>query len=114
MHEVGLISEALNQAIAAAKNAGASRIERLTFIYDPTSHVSPENVEALFMAMSDGTIAQGARLVLRPREIELHCIHCGVHYPALHRHTACPSCQRQGMPLGHVAELSLESIDIDV
>ncbi len=107
------MSEALNQAIVAAGNAGASRIERLTFKYAPTGHVTPEIVETLFMAMSDGTIAQGAQLVIEPLSSTLHCIYCEHDYEASDANDLCPACQRPGMPSDDMPELLLESIDVD-
>lgn len=113
MHEVGLMTDALNRAIAAAESAGARRIECLTFTYDPTGHVTPEIVETLFLAMSAGTLAQGARLVVEPTEVTLRCIECGQDFRATGSNTACPTCERAGIPVGEVPELLLESIDID-
>ena len=113
MHEVGLMSEALNRAIAMAGDAGASRIQRLTFKYAPTGHVTPEIVETLFQAMSGGTIAEGARLVVEPQESAFHCLFCDCDYAATDASAVCPTCQRPGMPSDGVPELVLESIDID-
>ena len=113
MHEVGLMSEALSRAIAAAGDAGASRIERLTFKYAPTGHVTPDIVETLFHAMSSGTIAEGARLVVEPQESTFHCLLCDCDYAAADPGAVCPTCRRPGMPSDGVPDLVLESIDID-
>ncbi len=113
MHEVGLMTDAISRAISAAESAGAQRIEGLTFKYDPTGHVTPEIVETLFLAMSNGTLAQGARLVVEPQQVTLHCIACGQGFLAMDSNTACPACGRAGMPASDVPELVLESIDID-
>ncbi len=113
MHEVGLMTDALNRAIAAAEEAGAHRIDGLTFTYDPTGHVTPEIVETLFLAMSNGTLAQGARLVVEPQPVTLHCLACSEDFLTTDSDAACPTCGRVGMPVSDVPELVLESIDID-
>ena len=113
MHEVGLMTDALKRALAAAENAGAQRITGLTFRYDPTGHVTAEIVETLFLAMSNATLAQGARLVVEPQQVALQCLACGEDFLVAGSDVACPTCGRVGMPVSSVPELWLESIDID-
>ncbi len=107
------MSAALNQAIAAAGDAGASRIARLTFKYAPAGHVTPEIIETLFQAMSGGTIAEGALLVVEPQATTFHCIQCDRDYLVVDRNDTCPGCQRSGLPASEAADLVLESIDVD-
>ncbi len=107
------MSSALNQAIVAAKNAGAGHIDRLTFRYSPTGHVTPEIVETLFLSMSSGTIAEGARLVVEPQAQIAHCLRCDRPFPVTDPADSCPVCHGPGMPMGDAPELILESIDVD-
>jgi Zn finger protein HypA/HybF involved in hydrogenase expression len=60
MHEVSLVSAAIDQAIAAAQRAGASHVERLTFSLAADGHVTRESVETLVAALSGGTLVAGA------------------------------------------------------
>jgi Zn finger protein HypA/HybF involved in hydrogenase expression len=62
VHEVGLVAEALEVAIGAARDAGAERIQRLTFVLANGGHVTPEAVETLVLIMSRGTLAEGAEV----------------------------------------------------
>jgi Zn finger protein HypA/HybF involved in hydrogenase expression len=64
MHEVGLVAAALEQAERAAREAGAARIVRLTFALAPRGHVSRAAVETLVAALSPGTLAEGAAVVV--------------------------------------------------
>jgi hydrogenase nickel incorporation protein HypA/HybF len=107
------MSDALSRAVAAAESAGARRIERLTFTYDPTGHVTPEIVETLFHVMSNGTPAQGAALVVEPREVRLRCLRCDQNFLVSGSSTVCPACQGAGIRVDEVPELVLESIDVD-
>ena len=110
MHEVGLIADALNRAVAAAEGAGAGKIERLVFAISG-DHVTPEAVETLVASMSHGTLAEGAAVVVERRAVEYACLHCGARYLA-ERDDRCPECGRGGLPLGDTPELALTAIDV--
>ena len=60
MHEVGLVAAAIAQAVEVARQAGARRVERLTFAIAIGSHVSPEAVKTLVAALGRGTLVDGA------------------------------------------------------
>ncbi|MGA7671773.1 MAG: hydrogenase maturation nickel metallochaperone HypA [Nitrolancea sp.] len=107
------MTDALNQAIVAANNAGARQIDRLTFRYSPSGHVTPEIVETLFQAMSSGTIAEGAHLVVEPQDQIARCVRCDRDFPMVDPADSCPVCNGPGLPLGDAPELILESIDVD-
>lgn len=62
MHEVGLVSAAIAEAVAAAQRAGASHVERLTFSLAPNGHVTRETVEVLVAALAGGTLVEGAEV----------------------------------------------------
>lgn len=113
MHESKLVSDVLNQAIAAAANSGASRIERLNLSYFATGHVSPESVEMLFRPLSQGTIADGARLVFTPVDQTFHCVSCDRDYRAAGTDDVCPICRETGIPLRDGPDLMLQSIEVD-
>jgi Zn finger protein HypA/HybF involved in hydrogenase expression len=60
MHEVGLVSAAIDLAIETASQAGAHHVERLTFALRPGGHVSREAVRMLVEALGRGTPVEGA------------------------------------------------------
>lgn len=60
MHEVGLVSAALEHAIEVARQAGATRVERLRFAIAPDGHVTPEAVQTLVAVLARGTLVEGA------------------------------------------------------
>ncbi len=62
MHEVGLLEAALRQAFAAAREAGAHRIEQMTFGITPDGHVTEDAVQTLLSVMTIGTAAEHARV----------------------------------------------------
>jgi Zn finger protein HypA/HybF involved in hydrogenase expression len=62
MHEVGLISAAIAEAVAAAQRAGACHVERLTFSLAPDAHVTEQAVETLVAALAGGTLVDGGKV----------------------------------------------------
>lgn len=110
MHEVGLVSDALARAVAAAEQAGATRIERLTFAIAGGGHVTPEVVETLCAALGAGTLAEGARVACEPRAVDYACFACGTLFQAADR--TCPTCGSPGVADGDAPELELVSIDV--
>jgi Zn finger protein HypA/HybF involved in hydrogenase expression len=97
MHEAGLVADALNHALAAAQEAGAVRIRRVSFRVASPGHVTPDVVENWFGLLSRGTIAEGAEVVVDESVFLGSGMGAGGDSPAL----------------GDVPELVLESIDVD-
>jgi len=114
MHEVGLVAEALEVAIGAARKAGATRIHRLTFALPSGGHVTPDTLEALVLVMSRGTLAEGAAVSIELLACERRCMVCGTVSGASTDAVEC--CLACGGPLverGDVPELALASIDVE-
>jgi len=66
MHELSLVSAAIDAAVAAAARAGAKRVERLTFSLATSGHVTREAVETLVAALAAGTLVEGAEVNFEP------------------------------------------------
>ena len=60
VHEVGLVSAALAHALEVARQAGATRVDRLTFAIAADGHVTREAVQTLVAALARGTMIEGA------------------------------------------------------
>lgn len=110
MHEVGLVSDALSRAIAAAERSGATRIERMTFAIAGGGHVTPEVVETLCAALGAGTLADGARVACEPLALDYACFGCGALFRAADG--TCPTCGSPGVAGDDAPELELVSIDV--
>lgn len=70
MHEVSLISAAIDMAVSAAQRAGADHVQRLTFSLAPGGHVTREAVETLVAALAGGTLVEGAEVNFEPLAAE--------------------------------------------
>ena len=112
MHEVGLIAGVLEQAVAAAREAGAKRIHGLTFVVASGGRIAPSSVEALFSALSRGTIAEGATLKIELQPRRHLCLACGKTCVSA-SDDVCPSCGNALLPERRAPELVLSSVEVD-
>ncbi len=113
MHEVGLVQQAIDSAVRAAKDAGAGSIEQLTFAITPGGHVTPEVVETLFAALSAGTPAAGAALAFEQQPGTVRCWSCGETFELSEAGSeACPSCGSESHDHPQGPELVLRYVDV--
>ena len=77
MHEVGISEELLAQLVALAAQHGWTRLRRVWVRMGLLSGVVPEALEFAFSAMSPGTPAEGAELVLETGTGRFSCAVCG-------------------------------------
>ncbi|HVB96707.1 MAG TPA: hydrogenase maturation nickel metallochaperone HypA [Chloroflexota bacterium] len=109
--EVGLISDALQQAQIAAQEVGAQRIDRLTLVLAERSPITPELVATTFGVLSQDTIAEEAELWIRRRGDRRYCWHCDLTYPVSADAQTCPECGGAGTVEVDHRELVLEAVD---
>lgn len=109
--EVGLISDALEQAEVVASATGAPWIDRLSFVIAERSPITPELVATTFSVLSQGTIAEEAELSIRRRGDRRYCWHCDLTYPVSADVRTCPECGGAGTVEVDHRELVLETVD---
>jgi hydrogenase nickel incorporation protein HypA/HybF len=111
MHEVGLISDALQLAFEAAARVGSRRIERLNFILSPAGHVTEDGVRSLVSALGRGTPADGADVTIEWREARWQCWSCATRFRSANDAT-CPRCGESALSADDEPALYLGSIDV--
>jgi len=112
MHELGIVQQMVDQAIAQARAAGAGRITGLNLVVGALSDISPESVQFYFDLVSAGTPAAGAQLAFRWIQPVLRCRTCGAEFAWAPDQDACPRCGARGYELIRGREFYLESIDV--
>ena len=118
MHELAIADRLLDRALAAAEEAGATRVETLSLELGTATHLVPEQVRFCIEAVAEGTPAEGAAVEIEqvPARGECDCGWAG-DLPSLAGtvagapDTRCPDC-------GHAVsvtagrECRLTSIDV--
>jgi hydrogenase nickel incorporation protein HypA/HybF len=95
MHEVAISEALLEQLASLAEQHGWSRLRRVWVRMGLLSGVVPEALEFAFSAMSPGTSAEGAELVLETVPGHFDCALCG----ALELDRVDFTCPKCGGPL---------------
>lgn len=112
MHELGIAQSALEQVLAAAATAGATRVLRVTLRVGEFSGVDPEALRFGFEVVRTDTAAAEAELEIDRVAAVAHCNDCDADFaPETAPPFACPRCGRWSGTLVHGRELELVRIE---
>jgi len=114
MHELGVTQSLLDIALHHGRQAGAARINELNLVVGELSSIVDDSVQFYWDMLSEGTIAQGARLNFKRVPAELHCHDCEHRFPLNHQEYVCPKCGSANLTVSGGEEFFLESIDVDL
>ncbi|HPA21454.1 MAG TPA: hydrogenase maturation nickel metallochaperone HypA [Verrucomicrobiae bacterium] len=112
MHELSLMTDAMEQAQALARRNGATRIHRIRMRVGTLSGAVPEALEFAFEALKPGTLAEDGRLEIERIPASFRCGQCGETLALQEVDFTCPKC---GGPLtlaGGGRELELADMEI--
>lgn len=109
MHELSLMSNLLDHALAAADG---ERICALRVRVGPLSGVVIESLRFAFDALTPGTPAEDARFDIEETAPSFRCPHCGATYETPVGNYECPACAATDGELTGGYELELISIEV--
>ena len=112
MHEVSMMQNTLDIAIAQAKQSNASKIDRLTMNIGDLSGVIPEALEFAFEVLTKGTIAENAQLEINSIAVACHCQKCDRDFQPEAYIYECPHCGQMSNDVISGKELELDSVII--
>jgi hydrogenase nickel incorporation protein HypA/HybF len=110
MHEMPIASAIVDQAIEAVAAHHAVRIESIEVEIGRMRQIVPEALQVAFAAISEGTIAQGARLDIVEIEMEAACQLCGEHFRPEINLYICPACGQADVRIVAGNDMILKSI----
>lgn len=115
MHELGITESALNAALSAAQQAGATKISAVNFAMRLPTDFTQESVVFYFGMLSKGTPAEGAELSFTERQATLNCHNCGgaTEPTDLLLAKVCPLCGSTSVEMDPASSLYPESIEVD-
>jgi hydrogenase nickel incorporation protein HypA/HybF len=113
MHEFGLMQSVLDSVGSAAKDAGARRVSRISLVIGDMSEVVNDALEFAFEALSPGTLADGAELLITNVKPRSRCSVCGAEFEHDRYHWGCPQCQSLATELLAGKELHIDSIEVE-
>jgi hydrogenase nickel incorporation protein HypA/HybF len=113
MHEVSIMENTLESAIAEAQRHGATKIRSLTLDIGELSGVIPEALEFAFDVLIRGTMAENARLEINKIPVVCYCPHCDRNFQPNNYIYECPQCQKISNIIIRGRELKLASLVVD-
>ena len=111
MHEMGITQGILAASFDAAEQAGATRITEIRISVGELTEVVDFALQFAFEALTPGTIAEGARLVVTNVPARSRCLECGTGYDHDRFQMVCPKCGSFGVELLQGRELMIDSIE---
>jgi hydrogenase nickel incorporation protein HypA/HybF len=113
MHEVGIMTEALQMAENAALNSGARRILKLHVRVGVLSGVIEDALRFAFDAVSANTLAAGAGLEIETVPAAWWCGACQYEFTTLNAVNECPRCHGFQSRLRRGRELEISAVEIE-
>ena len=113
MHEMSLCEAVVEIAVEEAKKNGAERIRAVVLEVGVLGHVDPDALAFCFSAVSHGTLAENARLVIDRVPGSGWCLDCAKTVPMTERFGACPECGRRHVQMSRGAELRLRELEVE-
>lgn len=113
MHEYAVTKSLIELSLNEAEKAGASRITEIRLVIGDLSTIIDESVQMYFDIISEGTKAEGAKLIFRRIPAQFRCGVCGRTYDKPAVGFDCPDCGGTGMPTGVGREFYIESIEVE-
>jgi hydrogenase nickel incorporation protein HypA/HybF len=113
MHELSIMESALNLALEQARKNGAVRVHALRLRIGALSGVVPDALQFAFEALTPGTAAEGAELLIDNVPARFWCQSCSCEFQADDLFAECPTCSRPSGEIRAGREMELASMEID-
>ena len=112
MHEVSIMQNTLDLAIAQAKRNNARKIELVSMNIGALSGVIPEALEFAFDVLVRGTIAANAQLEIKTIPVVCYCQNCDRNFQPEAYIYQCPNCQQLSSKIISGKEIELTSLEL--
>jgi hydrogenase nickel incorporation protein HypA/HybF len=112
MHEIGIMEETLQLAIAQARASGAVKIHKLKIRVGALSGVEPDALRFAFDVLSRETPAAGASLEIEAVRVVCFCAACQNEFQPDGSLYACPVCCQFSQQVRKGRELELAALEV--
>jgi hydrogenase nickel incorporation protein HypA/HybF len=113
MHEYYVTKSITELAVREAEQAGAQRIIEIRLVIGDLSSIIDESVQMNFDMISEGTLAEGARLSFRRTPARFYCSSCQKDFVKPAKGFDCPDCGTMGKLTDAGREFYIESMDVE-
>lgn len=113
MHELGITRSIIEIAEEHAHRHGAQRIRSVTVLIGTLSGVMAESVEFCFSVCAQGTLLEGASLIIEQPPGLGRCRQCQSESPMDCQLFSCPVCGGFAMDLLQGDEMRISELEVD-
>jgi len=113
MHDYHKAKDMVDYAVSKANELGKSKVTKIFIKIGDSSGYAAESVVMFFKEVSEGTICEGAEVVVTQVKSMLECPRCGEVFPRKLMQYACPKCGTEGMPGKIGTEVEIEGIEAE-
>jgi hydrogenase nickel incorporation protein HypA/HybF len=113
MHELPVTESMLEIAQRKAQESGACRVTAIYLVIGQLSSIVDDSIQFYWDIISQGTLAEGAKLHFRRVQAELLCLDCGCRYALEDERLACPACASSAIKVVAGEEFHMEAIDVE-
>lgn len=114
MHELGIMTGVMDAVTKTAEEAGALKVLKVTLSVGVMTEAIEDALQFAFEALSEGTLCEGAELVINMVQPRSRCLECGEEFEHDRFHMLCPKCGGFATELIAGKELQIDSIEVDL
>jgi len=111
MHEMGITQGILAASFDAARGAGADRIAEIRISVGELTEIQEFALQFAFEALTPGTMAEGATLLVTHIPATSKCNECGLEYTHDRFEMLCPECGAFNVTSLTGREMRIDSIE---
>lgn len=114
MHELSITEHLLDDCIREARAQNAVRIRVIRLCIGQLRGIVPDCIQIYLDMLSEGTIAEGARIEAETLPVKVHCLDCEKDGEITPHHLKCPHCGSMRLRLLSGKEFYIKSLEVDI
>jgi hydrogenase nickel incorporation protein HypA/HybF len=113
MHELSIASAIVQQVEEVVDKSLPTRVITVTLLIGALSGVEPEALEGAFPLVTEGTVMEGAKLVIERVEASARCRTCGAETIIEFPLPICSKCNGTEVDITAGREMLIKSIEVE-
>ena len=114
MHELSITEHLLEDCIREAQSQNAGKIRVIRLCIGQLKGIVPDCIQIYLDMLSEGTIAEGARIEAEFLPVRVLCRDCGREGSITPHHLKCPHCGSLRLKLLSGKEFYIKSMEVDI
>lgn len=111
MHDYHEAMHIIEYATEQAKKEQQEKVSKVYLVIGESSSYSADSIRMYLEQNWEGTVCEGAELVVRPVKAQLRCPSCGKLFDRVPFHYNCPDCGTEGEPSEIGKEMEIERVE---